>query len=249
MTRKLTRAARARGPRGDDGQRLRTLPRGAPPRGAEDHAGADRGGQEGRQGRLVHLGRPAGRREGRQGRSRRTIPGVSMKVERSGAERNLPAHRPGICRARSTICDVVNSSDAAHLIIWKREQMLAAFLPEDVAQHFPRRTRIPTACSPRGASRSRPIAYNTKLVKAEDAPKCFADLLDPKWVGQDRQGASGLQRHHHDRDPAAQPRPRLGVVREARQAEGHAGPVGRRSAEEAVRWASARSWPTAASTW
>ena len=29
-----------------------------------------------------------------------------------------------------------------------------------------------------------PIAYNTNLVKADEAPKGFADLLDPKWVGK-----------------------------------------------------------------
>ena len=28
------------------------------------------------------------------------------------------------------------------------------------------------------------IGYNTNLVKAEDAPKSFADLLDPKWTGK-----------------------------------------------------------------
>src|SRR5207237_4474964 len=28
------------------------------------------------------------------------------------------------------------------------------------------------------------IAYNTNLVKAEGAPKSFADLLDPKWKGK-----------------------------------------------------------------
>ena len=28
------------------------------------------------------------------------------------------------------------------------------------------------------------IAYNTKLVKAEQAPKGFADLLDARWVGK-----------------------------------------------------------------
>ena len=46
-------------------------------------------------------------------------PGVSMKVEHSGAERIF--QRIGQ-EAQSKIynCDVVNSSDAAHLIIWKR---------------------------------------------------------------------------------------------------------------------------------
>ena len=29
-----------------------------------------------------------------------------------------------------------------------------------------------------------PFGYNTRLVKAEDAPKSFADLLDPKWAGK-----------------------------------------------------------------
>jgi iron(III) transport system substrate-binding protein len=29
-----------------------------------------------------------------------------------------------------------------------------------------------------------PFAYNTKLVKPEDAPRSFADLLDKKWTGK-----------------------------------------------------------------
>ena len=65
---------------------------------------------------------------------------------------------------------------------------------------------------------------------------------------QDRQGASRLQRHHHDRDLPDRARPRLGVFREARQAEASCRcsrrPIRRRSS----RSASAPSWPTATST-
>jgi iron(III) transport system substrate-binding protein len=28
------------------------------------------------------------------------------------------------------------------------------------------------------------IGYNTQLVKVEEAPKSFADLLEPKWTGK-----------------------------------------------------------------
>ena len=82
-------------------------------------------------------------------------PGVSMKVERSGAERNF--QRIGQEYASKIYnCDVVNSSDAAHLIIWKRAED-AGLVPAGGrgASTFPRSTGIPTACTPRGASRSR----------------------------------------------------------------------------------------------
>ena len=35
------------------------------------------------------------------------------------------------------------------------------------------------------------IGYNTNLVKREDAPKSYADLLDPKWVGKIVKGHPG----------------------------------------------------------
>ncbi len=46
------------------------------------------------------------------------------------------------------------------------------------------------------------------------------------------QGASVLQRHHHDLDLPGRARPRLGLFREARQAEGDAGAVVGRPAEQ-----------------
>src|SRR5262249_48757887 len=63
-------------------------------------------------------------------------PGVALRVERSGAERNF--QRIGQEYATKVyVCDVVNSSDAAHFILWKRDGLLAPYLPEDVARDFP----------------------------------------------------------------------------------------------------------------
>jgi iron(III) transport system substrate-binding protein len=110
-------------------------------------------------------------------------PGISMKVERSGAERIF--QRIGQeYQSKIHVCDVVNSSDAAHLIIWKRANMLASFLPEDVAQHYPKEHWDADGMYASWRLTLSPIAYNTNLVKAEEAPKGFNDLLDPKWIGK-----------------------------------------------------------------
>jgi iron(III) transport system substrate-binding protein len=110
-------------------------------------------------------------------------PGISMKVERSGAERIY--QRIGQeYQSKIYNCDVVNSSDAAHLIIWKREKMLASFLPEDVAKHYPKEHWDADGMYASWRVTLSPIAYNTNLVKADEAPKGFKDLLDPKWSGK-----------------------------------------------------------------
>jgi iron(III) transport system substrate-binding protein len=110
-------------------------------------------------------------------------PGISMKVERSGAERIF--QRIGQeYSSKIYVCDVVNSSDAAHLIIWKRASMLAPFLPEDVAQHYPKEHWDPDGMYASWRITLSPIAYNTNLVKADEAPRGFNDLLDPKWLGK-----------------------------------------------------------------
>src|SRR5260221_5026841 len=107
-------------------------------------------------------------------------PGITIRVERSGAERNF--QRIGQEYASKIyVCDVVNSSDAAHFIIWKRDGVLAPYMPEDVARDFPATHKDPDGMFASWRVMLCPIGYNTKLVKAEDAPKSYADLLDPKW--------------------------------------------------------------------
>jgi iron(III) transport system substrate-binding protein len=109
--------------------------------------------------------------------------GVKVRVERSGAERVF--QRIGQeYGSKIHRVDVVNSSDAAHLIVWKNQGILAPFVPEDVAKHFPDEHRDADGTFSSFRLTLCPIAYNTQMTKAGEAPKSFSDLLDPKWIGR-----------------------------------------------------------------
>jgi iron(III) transport system substrate-binding protein len=110
-------------------------------------------------------------------------PGVAVRVERTGAERVF--QRIGQeYGSKIYAVDVVNSSDAAHLISWKREGWLLPFVPEDVGKHYPAAHKDADGTFASFRVFLSVIAYNTNLVKAEEAPKSFADLLDAKWSGK-----------------------------------------------------------------
>ena len=112
-----------------------------------------------------------------------TYPGISVRTERSGAERIF--QRIGQEYSSNIhACDVVNSSDAAHMIVWKRDGWLAAYVPEDVAKHYPAEHKDADGTFASFRVTLSIIARNTELVKDADAPKSFADLLEPKWVGK-----------------------------------------------------------------
>jgi iron(III) transport system substrate-binding protein len=112
-----------------------------------------------------------------------TYPGIAVRVERSGAERIFTR----ILQEYSSnihAVDVVNTADQAHCIVWNRNNWLQPYLPEDVAKHFDKTYYDPDARNITTRILISPIAYNTNLVKKEEAPKSFADLLDPKWTGK-----------------------------------------------------------------
>jgi iron(III) transport system substrate-binding protein len=110
-------------------------------------------------------------------------PGISVQIERSGSERLF--QRVGQeFESNIHAADIINTSDASHIISWKKNGWLMPFVPEDVAKHFPDNYRDPDGMSATSRIYLSSIAYNTKLVKPEDAPKSFADLLDPKWAGK-----------------------------------------------------------------
>jgi iron(III) transport system substrate-binding protein len=109
--------------------------------------------------------------------------GVAVRVERTGAERVF--QRIGQeYGSRIHAVDVVNSSDAAHFIVWKRDGILQPYTPEDVAKFYPEVHKDADGLFASFRIGLSIIAYNTSLVKKEEAPKSFADLLDPKWSGK-----------------------------------------------------------------
>jgi iron(III) transport system substrate-binding protein len=110
-------------------------------------------------------------------------PGIAVRVERTGAERVF--QRIGQEYAsRIYAVDAVNSSDAAHFIVWKRDGILAPFVPEDVAAHYPADHKDPDGAFASFRVSLSAVGYNTNLVRSEDGPKSFGDLLDPKWLGK-----------------------------------------------------------------
>jgi iron(III) transport system substrate-binding protein len=112
-----------------------------------------------------------------------TYPGIAVQVERNGAERTFQR----IAQERESnifAADVLESSDTAQFIVWKRQGWLDPFVPIDVAEKWPADQRDADGCFASVRYTLSPIAYNTKQVKAADAPASFADLLDKKWTGK-----------------------------------------------------------------
>jgi iron(III) transport system substrate-binding protein len=109
-------------------------------------------------------------------------PGIAVRVERTGAERVFQRIGQEYSSNIHAV-DVVNSSDAAHFIVWKRDGILAPYVPEDVAKYPTEHRDIDGQFASFRVWLSI-IAYNSSLVKPEDAPKSFGDLLEAKWKGK-----------------------------------------------------------------
>jgi iron(III) transport system substrate-binding protein len=75
----------------------------------------------------------------------------------------------------------VCSTDAGHFVRWRRQGLLAPFLPEEAARRLPAEQIGADGMYATAFASLSPIGYNTNLVKPEDAPTSFADLLDPRW--------------------------------------------------------------------
>lgn len=112
----------------------------------------------------------------------KTYPGVAVQVERTGSERIF--QRIAQERASNIFsADVLDSSDQAMFVTWKRQGILEPYIPAEMMK-WPAEQRDPDGTYASVRFTLSPIGVNTNLVKPEERPKSFADLLDPKWTGK-----------------------------------------------------------------
>ena len=113
---------------------------------------------------------------------REQYPKIQLDVERSGSERVFQRVNQEY-QANIKNVDIVNSSDASHFLFWKQQKWLAAHTPPE-ARKFPAQHRDPEGFYHTWRASLSVMGYNTSLVSEADAPKGYADLLDPKWKGK-----------------------------------------------------------------
>jgi iron(III) transport system substrate-binding protein len=108
--------------------------------------------------------------------------GIKVDVNRSGSERIM---QRVMQEAQSNVkaVDVIHTSDAGNFVEFKDQKMVLKYTPASVqkfASDFKDKDGYYFAWR---ASMAVP-AYNPKLINAQDTPKTWQDLLDPKWKGK-----------------------------------------------------------------
>lgn len=110
---------------------------------------------------------------------------IKVDVVRLGSERVLTRVLQE-SKAGVRNVDVIHTSDTGHFTLFKQQGLLMPFTPANT-EEFPRWFRLDgdgegsyyvwraSLCTP---------MYNPRLIKAEDAPTSWNDLLQPKWKGK-----------------------------------------------------------------
>ncbi len=108
--------------------------------------------------------------------------GLTVQLERSGAERIYQRIAQEYGSNISEV-DVATTSDLGHTVSWRASGWLAPYVPSE-AGHWDEKAIGPDGIYIVDKFTVVMSGYNSRLVKAEDAPKSWADLLDPKWKGK-----------------------------------------------------------------
>jgi iron(III) transport system substrate-binding protein len=109
-------------------------------------------------------------------------PGIKVEVHRTGSQRILQRVMQEM-QANLKLVDVIHTSDAGHFVLLKEKKLLMKYTPAGV-DAFPAGFKDKDGYYYGLRATVNVIAYNTKLVSANEVPKTWKDLLDPKWRGK-----------------------------------------------------------------
>jgi iron(III) transport system substrate-binding protein len=111
-------------------------------------------------------------------------PGVNCNVVRATGQ-VLYQRLNQDMRAKVANCDVFSSTDLGQYVTLREQKQLLPFKPRRLAECDPlARDFDPTHQITITDANTTVMCFNTNLVKAEEAPKRWTDLLDPKWINQ-----------------------------------------------------------------
>src|SRR3954452_3792977 len=91
-------------------------------------------------------------------------PGIPVRVERNGSERLFQRIEQELTSGIHA-ADVVNTSDGAHFVIWKRAGRLQSYLPSEAAESLPREQIDPDGAFLSWRASLSVMGYNTNLVQ------------------------------------------------------------------------------------
>lgn len=110
-------------------------------------------------------------------------PNIKVRMQYSGGERMIQRVSQEYASNIFDV-DVLSGSELGQALHWKKQGWLTKFAPEDVTKHWPREFIDPDGMYSIRSLILIVVGYNSNLVKDEDAPKTWKDLLDSKWKGK-----------------------------------------------------------------
>jgi iron(III) transport system substrate-binding protein len=109
-------------------------------------------------------------------------PGIKVEVQRTGSQRILQRVMQEL-QANIKNADVIHTSDAGHFVLLKEKKLLMKYTPAGV-DGFPSGFKDRDGYYYGLRATVNVIAYNNKVIPANEAPRTWKDLLDPRWKGK-----------------------------------------------------------------
>jgi iron(III) transport system substrate-binding protein len=109
-------------------------------------------------------------------------PRIKVEVQRTGSQRILQRVMQEL-QANIKNADVIHTSDAGHFVLLKEKKLLMKYTPAGV-DGFPSGFKDRDGYYYGLRATVNVIAYNNKVIPANEAPRTWKDLLDPRWKGK-----------------------------------------------------------------